>query len=205
MICLRFFAQTRHCSGSADSPATPWTRDIVTKPVLYSRPWRSGQNGTTRFTAAPTTQFTPVVSNEEAVMADTRLQAVATADDRWRRASAAIRESVAASAVAGPTGLSGSGARAAAVPSDLSGACVPAAPSVFAHTFQPQRPAFVRAGSAVRSGHPHGRPSRTGLSCGRRARVLGAPGPIVPQAGVAHSLWKVVMGTDRDLSIVAAS
>lgn len=138
-------------------------------------------------------------------MADTRLQAVATADDRRRRASAAIRETVAASAVAGPTGLSGSGAHAVAVPSGPFAAREPAASSVFAHTFQPLRPAFVRAGAAARPGHPHGRPSRTGLPCGRRARVLGAPGPIVPQAGVAYSLRKVLMGTDRDLSIVAAS
>lgn len=138
-------------------------------------------------------------------MADTRLQAVATADDRQRRASAAIREPVAASAVAGPTGLSGSGAHAVAVPSEPFAAREPAVSSIFAHTFQPLRPAFVRAVAAARSGHPHGRPSRTGLPCGRRAHVLGAPGPIVPQAGVAHSLWKVAMGTDRDLSIVAAS
>ncbi len=138
-------------------------------------------------------------------MADTRLQAVATADDRRRHVSAAIRESVAASAVVGPTGLSGSGAHAVAVPSEPSAAREPAASSAFAHTFQPLRPAFVRAGVAARSGHPHGRPSRTGLSCGRRAHVLGALGPIVPQAGVAHSLWKVVMGPDRDPSIVAAS
>lgn len=138
-------------------------------------------------------------------MADTRLQAVATADDRRRRAPAAIREPVAASAVVGPTGLSGSGAHAVAVPSGPFAARGPAASSVFAHTFQPLRPASVRAGTAAPSGHPHGRPSRTGLSCGRRAPVLGAPEPIVPQAGVAHSLWKVAMGPDRDPSIVAAS
>lgn len=142
-------------------------------------------------------------------MADTRLQAVATADDRQRRVSAGIRESVAVFAAAGPTGHSSAGAPAVAVPSGpfVAGQAPrhPASRSAFAHTFQPLRPAFVRAGAAVRSGHPHGRPLRAGLPCDRRAHVLGALGQRAPQAGVTHSLWKVAMGPDRDLSAVAAS
>jgi len=137
-------------------------------------------------------------------MADTRLQAVATADDRQRRASAGIRESVAALAAAGPTGHSSSGAHAVAVPSEPFVADQPTHGSAFAHTFQPQRPTFVRVGTAVRSGHPHGRPSRTGLLRGRRARVLGASRQGVSREGVMHSLWKVAMGPDRDHSAVAA-
>lgn len=138
-------------------------------------------------------------------MADTRLQAVATADDRRRRASAGIRESVAAFAVVGPTGHSGSGVPAVAAPSGPFAEGQSTDRSAFAHTFQPLRPAFVRAGAAVRFGHPHGRPSRTGLPCGRRAHVLGALGQSVLQEGVAHSLWKVAVGPDHDLTIAAAS
>ncbi len=142
-------------------------------------------------------------------MADTRLQAVATADDRRRTVSAGILESVAAFAVAGPTGHSSSGVSAVAAPFQPFAAGQAAGPSVlvhtFAHTFQPMRPTFVRVASAVRSGHPHGRPSRTGLPCGRRAHVLGALGQSVPREGVTHSLWKAVMGPGRDLSTVAAS
>lgn len=137
-------------------------------------------------------------------MADTRLQAVATADDRRRRVSAGIRESVAALAAAGPIGHSSSGAHAVAAPYEPLAAGRPTQRSAFAHTFQPQRPTFVRAGTAVRSGHPHGRPSRTGLLRARRARVLGASRQSVPREGVTHSLWKVAMGPDRDHSAVAA-
>ena len=148
-------------------------------------------------------------------MADTRLQAVATADDRRRTVSAGIRESVAAFAVADPTGHSSSGASAVAVPFQPFAAGQAAGPSAlvqafiqaficaFAHTFQPLRPTFVRVATAVRSGHPHGRSSRAGLPCSRRALVLGALGQSVPQEGVTHFLWKAVMGTDRDLSTVA--
>ncbi len=142
-------------------------------------------------------------------MADTRLQAVATADDRQRRASVGIRESVAAFAVAGPTGHYSAGAPAVTGTSMSSVAGhapgYPADRSAFAHTFQSLRPTFVRAGAAARSGHPHGRSSWTGLPCGRRAHVLGALGQSVLQEGVAHSLWKVAMGPDCDLSAVAAS
>lgn len=138
-------------------------------------------------------------------MADTRLQAVATADDRRRTVSAGIRESVAAFAVAGPSGHSSSGASAVAAPFQPFAAGQAAGPSAFAYTFQPLRPTFVRAVTAVRSGHPHGRSSRAGLPCGRGAHVLGALGQSVLQEGVTHSLWKVVMGPGRDLSTVAAS
>jgi hypothetical protein len=130
-------------------------------------------------------------------MADTRLQAVATADNRGRTMFAGDRNEE--TAVAGSVPVSPPGALAAPPARHVPG--IP----FFVHTFQPLRPTSVRAGLAARQGHPRqGQPSRTGLSRHRFVHALGAPWLNAVREDAAHTLWKVPMGADRDPSSVEA-
>lgn len=128
-------------------------------------------------------------------MADTRLQAVATADNRGRTLFASDRNEEPADA--GSVPVSSPGAPAAPPALDVPG--IP----FFVHTFQPLRPTSVRAGFAARQGLPRqGQPSRTGLSRRRLVHALGAPWSSALRGNAAHTLWKVPMGADRDPSSV---
>jgi hypothetical protein len=128
-------------------------------------------------------------------MADTRLQAVATADIRGRTLFAGDRNEE--TAVAGSVPVSSLGAPAAPPAREVPG--IP----FFVHTFQPLRPTSVRAGIAARQGHPRqGQPSRTGLFRRCPVHALGATWQGALREDAAHTLWKVPMGADRDPSSV---
>ena len=128
-------------------------------------------------------------------MADTRLKAVATADNSGRTVFVCYRNQEAADAVSVPVISPG----ALAAPPARHVAGIP----FFVHTFQPLRPTSVRAGIAARQGHPRqGQPSRTGLSRHRLVHALGAPWQGALREDAAHTLWKVPMGADRDPSSV---
>lgn len=138
-------------------------------------------------------------------MADTRLQAVATAEYRLGRPSPGVRNTAAANAAAGFRGLSGPGL-------SVPGLCGPAAPpvlgaivlSVFAHPSQPSHPASVRGGQALRSGVPRlRRPVSTGRFRARHARCLGDAWPCVPREIAAALRDRGSMGADRDRPAVA--
>ena len=139
-------------------------------------------------------------------MADTRLQAVATAEDRTRIASAAVRESVAAFAAAGPAGHSGYGVRAAValLATGFASAvhCIFSDPA-FAHPIPYSRPASVRAGAAARSGVPRQRrPLRTGPSRLGHARELGTSWQTMARETAGGTSGRGLMGTDRGPSAV---
>ena len=152
----------------------------------------------------------PVVSNEEAVMADTRLQAVATAEHRPGRPSPGIRNTGTADAAPVSRGLQGpnlrgSGSRGSAAP-PVTGAqaCAHAQAHVFAHPSQPSHPVSVRVGPALRSGVPRPRrPSQIGLFRARHARCLGDAWPCVPREIAAALRDRGSMGADSDSSVVA--
>lgn len=152
----------------------------------------------------------PVVSNEEAVMADTRLQAVATAEHRPGRPSPGIRNTGTADAAPVSRGLHGpsppgSGPCGMPAPTAIGGQASALAPAhVFAHPSQPSHPVSVRVGSALRSGVPRPRrPSWTGRFRARHARCLGDAWPCVSREIAAALRDRGSMGADRDSSVVA--
>lgn len=117
--------------------------------------------------------------NEEAVMADTRLTAVATAEYRPRTVSAGVRDSGTATAATGHPmyyrrRVSG---RCHASASRCAARCS-SAPGhhAFAHTFLPPHPISTRVGIAACPGHPRpGHARRAGLRR-RRAHDSGGHG-----------------------------
>ena len=135
----------------------------------------------------------PVVSNEEAVMADTRLKAVATAESP-RTLFAGARESAAAGCPVGHSGcgviaaaagfMAGSPRRAQRDLTDPVSFC-----PVFAHTFSPSRPSSVRAGTRLCVGLARQRRLlRIGVSCRRHAQAPRARRADAPQVRVAHAM-----------------
>ena len=178
-------------------------RDIVTEVVLYRSPdkWMGSSNPLPELT--PYNAIHPVVSNEEAVMADTRLKAVATAE-RPRTLFAGSAESAVAGQPAGHPNCSAVAAVTVAVAS--SSGCANRDPidpilpyPVSAHISLLLRPSSVRAGTALCVGVPR-RPRllRTGLSRRRHAQALGALRADALQVRVAYVVEKVSMGADRD-------
>lgn len=133
-------------------------------------------------------------------MADTRLQAVATAEHRPGHASPGVWDTRTADAASVPRGLSGPGLRGPAASPATGGDTVG---PFFAHPTQPSHPASVRVGPALRSGIPRPRrPSLTGRFRARHARCLGDVWPCVPREAAAALRDRGSMGADRDSSVV---
>jgi hypothetical protein len=173
-------------------------RDIPMEVVIYSAASVEGLFSPRR--RSTYNAIHPVVSNEEAVMADTRLKAVATAESP-RTLFVGTPGSATVHTVGGPGGHPGSGVSAATA--SRAARASGFAHFVFAYTSPPQRPTSVRAGTALRPGAPRLRQwPRTGLPRSRHVRTLGALRTDALRVRVAHTPGMVPMGADRDRFIV---
>lgn len=133
-------------------------------------------------------------------MADTRLKAVATAENSLRTLSAGVLGSEPAIAVSGTPAAPGDGMTAAAE-TPWPGMLNPVHPAsgriVFAHTFLPLRPISVRAGTSVRPGLPHLRdPRLSGLCFRSHAHDPNRSWCDVRLEHGSHTQRKVPMGAD---------
>lgn len=130
-------------------------------------------------------------------MADTRLQAVATADHRPGRPSPGVRDTGQATAApVVPSHADAGPVAASALPVTSPTSC---RPHVFAHPSRSTPPASVRVGSASTTGIPRScRPSRTGIFRRRRFRSPSGARPVASREIVAALRGRGSMGADRD-------